>query len=118
MYTKYLVAALPVKRIRQVEVHKSMLSKLFPGAKLFQLKATHGMPLENSLDILLNQKRVRVDWVGFVEEARKNGWWDFQTLEAVENALVDATIPRTVTACILSGIKCYISRNRHPAMEQ
>lgn len=93
-------------------------NRLYPGAKLFQLKATHGLPLENSLDILLNQKRVRVDWVGFVDEARKNEWWDFQTLEAVENALVDATIQRTVSACILNGLKFYMLQSPHPAMEQ
>lgn len=109
---------LPLIRQRQTLVHKNMLRKPFPGDKLFQLKATHGMPLENSLDILLNQQRVKIDWVGFVVEARKNGWWDFQILEAVENALVDAIVPRTVTSCILTGIKCYIYNNRHPAMEQ
>lgn len=114
----YYVISAPLKRQRSFQIHKSVLVKPFPGDKLFQLKATHGMPLENSLDILINQHRVKIDWCGFIDEARKNGWWDFQTLEAVENALVDATIPRTVVGCILTGIKCYMLTKRHPAMEQ
>jgi alanyl-tRNA synthetase len=90
----------------------------YSGAKLFQLKATHGMPLENALDILLNQHSMKVDWVGFVDEARKNEWWDFQTLDVVENALSESTVDRNTTAHIIDGIKRYMLQQPHPAMEQ
>ncbi|MNF14802.1 hypothetical protein D3C80_2171530 [compost metagenome] len=66
----------------------------------------------------MNQQSMKIDWVGFVDEARKNEWWDFQTLEVVENALVDALIPRNIVTGILTGIKHYMFNNRHPAMEQ
>ena len=113
-----LVVNAPVRRQRSVMVHKSMLKKPFPGDKLFQLKATHGMPLENSLDILMNQQSLKIDWVGFIEEARKNEWWDFQIIEAVEQALVDATIDRHSCDQILKRMRAYMLTNRHPAMEQ
>jgi alanyl-tRNA synthetase len=95
-----------------------MSNKIFPGAKLFQLKATHGMPLENALDILINQHSLKIDWVGFVDEARKNEWWDFQTLEAVENALIESTVNRDIVVNTVIGLKRYMLQQPHPAMEQ
>ena len=95
-----------------------MLKKPFPGDKLFQLKATHGMPLENALDILINQHSMKIDWVGFVDEARKNEWWDFQTLDVVENALSESTVARDIAVNVVIGIKRYMLQQPHPAMEQ
>lgn len=111
------IATLPVRRQHPKLIHKSMLKKPFPGDKLFQLKATHGMPLENSLDILMNQQSLKIDWVGFIDEARKNQWWDFQTIEAVEQALVDATVDRLHIEHILARMRAYMLIKRHPAME-
>jgi len=113
-----LIVNTPVRRQRSVMVHKSMLKKPFPGAKLFQLKATHGIPLENSLDLLMNQQSLKIDWVGFIDEARKNEWWDFQIVEAVEQAMVEAVVERRVIEAILLRMRVYMLDNRHPAMEQ
>lgn len=85
-------------------------SVVFPGDKLFQLKATHGTPLDVSLEIIMGQNALAVDWVGFITEARKNGWWDFQTVAAVEEALCDVTNP-TVTINIMQRLKAWILEN-------
>lgn len=84
--------------------------KLFPGERLFQLKATHGVPLEISLENLTRASMV-VEWEGFIEEARLSGWYDFQTLEVVQNALEDV-FDRTDQEAILLRLKRFILK--HP----
>lgn len=81
-------------------------TKLFPGDKLFQLKATHGIPLEISLENLTRRSMV-VDWVGFINEARLSGWYDFQTLEVIQNALADV-FDRDYREAITLRLKRYI----------
>lgn len=83
----------------------------FPGKRLFELKATHGVPLETSVDLIINDHRRVVDWCGFVDEARKNGWWDFQTLEAITNALGDADVPHALRDGIIPRVKLYMLKN-------
>ena len=65
---------------------------MFNGAKLFELKATHGFPLDFALDRIINEKGMPVSWVDFIEAARKNKWWDFQTIEVITHALEDAQV--------------------------
>lgn len=84
-------------------------TKLFPGRRLFQLKATHGVPLEISLENLARASMV-VEWVGFIEEARLSGWYDFQTLEVIQNALADV-FDRDVQQAIILRIKKFILTN-------
>jgi hypothetical protein len=86
----------------------------YPGAKLFQLKATHGLPLENAVDTIINRAKLVIDWEGFIDEARKNGWYDFQTIENIEQALVDADIPKDTREKIIQGCKHYILANILP----
>jgi len=80
----------------------------YPGAKLFQLKATHGLPLENAVDTILNRAKIVIDWEGFIDEARKNGWYDFQTIENIENALVDADVLKDTREQIIQRCKHYV----------
>jgi hypothetical protein len=86
----------------------------YPGAKLFQLKATHGLPLENAVDTIINRAKLVIDWEGFIDEARKNGWYDFQTIENIEQALVDADILKDTREKIIQGCKHYILANILP----
>ena len=65
---------------------------VFNGAKLFELKATHGFPLDFALDRIINEKGMSVSWVDFIEAARKNKRWDFQTIEVITHALEDAQV--------------------------
>lgn len=83
---------------------------VFPGARLFQLKATYGLPLEDAVVKVLSQG-LTIDWTGFVDEARKNQWWDFQTLEAITNVLAETLYSREATKEILHGVKCHMARD-------
>lgn len=85
------------------------INNIFPGRRLFQLKATHGVPLEISLENLTRRSMV-VDWEGFIEEARLSGWYDFQTLEVIQNALADV-FDRDYQEAITLRLKRYILRN-------
>lgn len=89
---------------------------VFRGDVLFELKATHGFPVEFALDMIMNKHNIAVDWVGFIEAARKNEWWDFQTYEFIQHALVDAEIPLEEREQIILRFKWYVLQNEHPKM--
>lgn len=90
--------------------------KMFRGDVLFELKATHGFPLDFALDRIISQEGMAVDWVAFIEAARKNKWWDFQTYEAIDHAMVDAMITKDSRKAILDRFKLYVLRVPHPVM--
>lgn len=89
---------------------------LFRGDVLFELKDTHGFPLDFALDRIMSTEKMAVDWVAFIEAARARGWWDFQTYDVISHALVDAQIPRPTSAAILDRFKRYALSNPHPKM--
>ena len=78
------------------------------GKRVFQLKASHGLPLDFALDRIINQGGHAVAWVGFVEEARSNGWWDFQTFKVIEEGMEDAQLPRDMQQAIKGRLKVYM----------
>lgn len=88
-----------------------MNSLIFSGHKLFDLKATHGMPLGPAIDRIINVEGLTVTWGDFLATARSNGWYDFQTIEAVEAGLGDAGVNRAMRDEILQRLKVLIMRN-------
>ena len=44
------------------------------GAFVFELKATHGLPLEMAIDRIILEKNMRISWADYIEAARQNGW--------------------------------------------
>lgn len=84
-----------------------MSVELFSGKKLFELRATHGLPLDFALDSILPQ--MMVDWPGYIEAARENGRWDFQTLGEITHALIDQ--PAGYRAAVIAGFKNYVMAN-------
>lgn len=84
---------------------------IYSGVKLFNLKATHGVPLDIALSALLDQN-IRVNWVEFIDTARRNKWWDFQTLEAITDALEDAGYVRSDIHHITLRVKAYMLANK------
>lgn len=88
-----------------------MNSQVFSGHKLFDLKATHGMPLGPAIDRIINAEGLTVTWGDFLSTARSNGWYDFQTIEAVESGLDDAGVDRATRDEILKRFKVLIMRN-------
>lgn len=89
---------------------------MFRGDVLFELKTTHGFPLDFALDRIINDAGMAVDWVAFIEAARRNKWWDFQTYEVMTHAMEDAQIPAATAAAIRQRFQRYVLANQHPAM--
>ena len=85
------------------------------GEFLFELKATHGFPLEMALDRIMEVGAV-VNWPEFIECARRNGWWDFQTYDCINHAMQDAEWPRDTQQEIQRRFQLYVMKNRHPKM--
>jgi alanyl-tRNA synthetase len=57
----------------QIFVGNTMDGKpLFNGALAFKMKATYGLPLEYTFD-LLNKRNMVIDWAGYVAKARSEG---------------------------------------------
>lgn len=92
--------------------------RLFPGAELFNLKATHGMPLDFCVDEIINVAGIAVEWPGFIDAARSNGWWDFQTYKATQHALDKAGLPGPMQRGILLGMQKYMMAHAHPLMQE
>jgi len=89
-----------------------MANKAFPGDKLFELKATHGLPLDVAVDRIVNTERMVIDWQGFIDQARVQGWYDFQTLDVAEQALTDADVPRDYRDAVVLRMKAYVMEKR------
>ena len=87
---------------------------IFSGRLLFELKATHGFPLDFALDKIINDNNMAVDWVEFIETARANKWWDFQTHEVLTHALIDAQVDKELKDQILLRFQLYVLQNKHP----
>lgn len=93
------------------------LKPMFRGDVLFEMKATHGFPLDFALDKIINEAGLAVDWVSFIEAARSNKRWDFQTYEDICHAMEDATLPKEMQAAIRHRFRLYVMKHPHPAVE-
>ena len=80
---------------------------IFDGGKLFDLKATHGLPLDFAVDRIFERGYV-VGWPDFIEAARRNKWVDYQTYEAISHAVADAMLPKETQEGILAGCRLHI----------
>lgn len=93
-----------------IQQTREYLDCVFPGDRLFQLRATFGLPLGDALAAITNLGHA-VGWVDFIQEARNNGWWDFQIVEAVEQAWMDADLPRRILDETIKRMKIWIMAN-------
>jgi len=84
--------------------------ELFPGDKLFELKATHGLPLEIALERIITQEGLAVHWLQFLKQARKNLWTDKQTYRVIRHSLVDADIAKEIREGVCRGLEKYTHR--------
>jgi alanyl-tRNA synthetase len=89
---------------------------MFNGSVLFELKVTHGLPLDFALDRIINDLGMAVDWVAFIESARKHKWWDYQTYALITHSMTDAGISRELRESITSGFQAYVVTYPHPLM--
>lgn len=91
------------------------------GAFLFQLKATHGLPLDFALT-LIDGKRDKgvplINWKEYIDEARRNNRWDYQTIEEITHALEDTDFyDKTQQLTLINTIKQYVVDNPHPNLK-
>lgn len=89
--------------------------KMFSGAVLFELKATHGIPWDITLE-QVRSKGYTINWKEFIDTARNNKWWDFQTLEAITFVLQDVIQDKEEVQNIIDRMKQYILSNPHPEL--
>lgn len=78
------------------------------GAFLFDLKATHGLPLEFALQKCFEHGVKCVDWIGFIDRARECGWHDFQTIRELSHSLADSDVSRSAADAVVRGAKLYM----------
>lgn len=81
---------------------------MLPGEIAYRLKAERGLPLDITIDVIMGQQGTRIEWPGFIDAARRNGWFDFQILLEIEHALQDAATAREVAAAIMDRCRYYV----------
>ena len=89
---------------------------MFRGDVLFELKSTHGFPIEVALDRIINECGMAVDWVAFIEAARRNKWWDFQTYDVIRYGMEDAGLSHAMQTAIKKRFQLYVMAHPHPLM--
>lgn len=92
------------------------MHNMFSGRELFEMKATYGLPLDFALEMIRDAGLV-VEWVGFIEAARDNGWWDYQTYDVMKTVLPQAGYTEDEQYNILQRFKLYVLANLHPKMK-
>lgn len=85
--------------------------ELFSGRTAFNLKATHGLPLDAVFHTVIVEKNLMIDWPEFICAARENKRWDFQTVPDVEQSLSDAGVHRDTISEIIARMKLWILAN-------
>lgn len=90
---------------------------ILPGRILFELKDTHGLPLDISIDHALSSG-LEIEWQSFIDAARNAGWWDFKTHKTLEYAFADTTWinhhnPDYQTQ-VMERFKLYVISHPHP----
>lgn len=89
---------------------------MFDGAQLFELKATYGFPLDFAIEKIFSAGWA-IEWAGFIEAARRNKRWDYQTYEELQHALADAEVDKDVAKAIIDRFKVYVIANPHPVLQ-
>lgn len=79
------------------------------GKVAFELRATHGLPLDIIIDFVYEAGMV-IDWVGFIEAGRMNKRYDYQTYDTIAHALVDSIVDKESQRAILDRCQMYIMK--------
>lgn len=85
-----------------------MMTNIFPGDILFKLRSTNGLPLDISLNRIIVKEKMTISWIDFIEEARKNKWWDFKIYDVISYGLYDALVDKDIIRNILIRIQYYM----------
>lgn len=110
--TKDKLSKLIYKKFESISKNfeKSIDDKLiFKGSDLFELKATHGFPLEVAIDTIF-ENNFLIDWTSFIDQARKNKWYDFQTYETICYALDESFLDKEFKQQVKLRLQAYIMK--------
>lgn len=91
------------------------LKGVFPGEYIFKLKDTMGLPLDFSVSNVLSRGYV-IDWVSYIEEARNQFRWDYQTFEDLKYLRSELSEYRDYFDDVIKRFKCYVVKNVHPML--
>lgn len=83
--------------------------KFIPGALVFKMKATHGVPVTETLAVT-SQKGCSVEWASFVDAALKDGWLGKQILSTIESSLREACFDHGYIDGVIARTKLYLMR--------
>ena len=82
------------------------------GAVLFKMKDEQGLPLDMQVGVLFDLG-FGISWPGFIDAARRAGWYDFQIHDQIEHALQDCgSCSRDYISGVLERVKLYVLK--HP----
>lgn len=87
----------------------NLMPRPFSGKKVFHYKATHGIPIDQAIAWLIGHG-YSIDWVEFIEEARANKWYDFQTIDVIETGLADSGVLPEYREAVVARAKLYIMK--------
>lgn len=88
---------------------------IFPGKDVFRLKDEVGLPFAIAFGECVKND-LMIDWVGLLEEARAKGWWDYQTIEAIDEAFADSQAWPDKRGEIMRRIRAYVVLRPHPGL--
>lgn len=64
-------------------------TKIFPGKEIFKLSDTYGFPVSDSCRLIM-EKKMFVEWKGFVSAAIKAGWKNNKIYNTITEACIDS----------------------------
>jgi hypothetical protein len=89
------------------------------GRDIFRFRCSIGLPLEMMIDRALADG-CAIDWAGFIDAARADGWWDFRTLDVIGYAIDETLLSPSERAAykdgVMDGARRYVTMRRHPMM--
>lgn len=88
---------------------------VFPGKYLFILKDTMGLPLDFGVSKILSESLV-IDWTSYIEEARSQGRWDYQTYADLKYLRSELNEYRDYFDNVILRFKNYVLKHGHPLM--
>jgi len=87
------------------------MRNIFSGKIAFNLKDTHGLPLDIVFDEVINKQERMIDWLEFCLEAATHGWENQKIFKEIGYALSDARVHKELTSGILNRLKIYLKIN-------
>lgn len=81
--------------------------KFIEGKFLFDMKAQNGLPLDFSVAAVSDRGFI-VEWPSFIRRARENGWFDFQTIKVITQAVADAYVDKKYAEQVVIRAKLFM----------